>query len=354
MFTQSTFAAAAVTLVANVVVGADDPLPCVPMGELYPTGEELCETMWDDAFEVVDDADGYTMWPFDEVNPNDDVSEKRNLSGADKKCYLDDFFHKAVPGPEPLDNECGVFRGNACCNASNVPGPEALQAAYGANYRWDRCGKLSPQCERFFVQEACFYECDANNGYWRKFVDESVVKMPDNDTGRFVYNPKCNSRDETEWDDIAENGKSPTGEEFYKNNKAYCNNTEHNRWQLWKTPIKRSYCKNWHAACKNDLFCGIKDGSYFKCARLAPVPAPKIEKVEVLSDGATAGITIAVLLVAVAVAVIVYMAVKERSGEPVFEKLPEQDDDEKVEMDRDEDLKESAYYSSLHENEISI
>ena len=25
------------------------------------------------------------------------------------------------------------------------------------NFQWDRCGPLSQECERFFVQEACFY-----------------------------------------------------------------------------------------------------------------------------------------------------------------------------------------------------
>ena len=47
--------------------------------------------------------------------------------------------------------------------------------AYGAGYEWDRCGKLSQACERFFVQEACLYECDPNIGNYRKCTDAQVV-----------------------------------------------------------------------------------------------------------------------------------------------------------------------------------
>ena len=40
--------------------------------------------------------------------------------------------------------------------------PMALNEAYGEGYEWDRCGKMSQACERFFVQEAwsvCLHAC---------------------------------------------------------------------------------------------------------------------------------------------------------------------------------------------------
>lgn len=32
-----------------------------------------------------------------------------------------------------------------------------LRGILEENFQWDRCGPLSQECERFFVQEACFY-----------------------------------------------------------------------------------------------------------------------------------------------------------------------------------------------------
>ena len=42
---------------------------------------------------------------------------------------------------------------------------------YGDEYRWDRCGTLSPKCQQHFVDEACFYECDHHAGKFRMHAD---------------------------------------------------------------------------------------------------------------------------------------------------------------------------------------
>ena len=36
---------------------------------------------------------------------------------------------------------------------------ETIMQAYGPEYHWDRCGKLSPQCEMYFLYEVCIYVC---------------------------------------------------------------------------------------------------------------------------------------------------------------------------------------------------
>jgi len=38
---------------------------------------------------------------------------------------------------------------------------------------------LSDECEQFFIEESCFYECDKNLGKWRKFADckETTTKF---------------------------------------------------------------------------------------------------------------------------------------------------------------------------------
>merc|ERR1712070_193791 len=115
---------------------------------------------------------------------------------------------------------CHPWKENACCAHETVMTSQKLKEGYGKEYHWDRCGPLSPECERFFVQESCFYECDPNAGLYRKFHPS-------------VYNES---------------------------------NPDHNEWQMANMPIKASYCDAWFNACRNDKFCASGGGSYFSCA----------------------------------------------------------------------------------------
>merc|ERR1719456_1691905 len=123
------------------------------------------------------------MWFFDSENPNDATSKslgKLEPSGHDT-CHLQ-YFHKDEPGPEPeAFTECHPWKENACCVHDTVETHEKLKTGYGKEYHWDRCGPLTPECERFFVQEACFYECDPNAGLFRKWGPNGVD----------AYDPKC-------------------------------------------------------------------------------------------------------------------------------------------------------------------
>lgn len=179
--------------------------------------------MWDGAFSYeLNETNAYTMWFFEAQNPNDAIAKrlgKLNESGHDV-CHLS-YFHKDEPGPEP-DNftECHPWKDNACCNHETVMTAQKLKEGYGAEYHWDRCGKLSQECERFFVQEACFYECEPNAGLYRK------------------------------WHPSIHNSSNP----------------DHNEWQMFKMPIKASYCDAWFTACRKDKFCASAGGSYRSCA----------------------------------------------------------------------------------------
>jgi folate receptor len=280
---------------------------CKRFDEIYLTGKELCENMWDGAFSYeTNEANAYTMWFFDAQNPNDATAKslgKLNASGHDT-CHLS-YFHKDVPGPEPENfTECHPWKQNACCNHQTVMTDETLNQGYGKEYRWDRCGKLSPECERFFVQEACFYECDPNAGLYRKWHPS-------------VYDPS---------------------------------NTAHNEWQMFKMPIKASYCDAWFTACRKDKFCASAGGSYFSCAaeykqvdaiqlaadlklaqekqkqaELATAEAEKA-KLEAESDGVStvaivigfsvAGVFILALLLCGSI-----LIMREKAGKPVFGRL---------------------------------
>jgi len=300
-------------------------IECSTMGDIYKDGTDLCETMWDGSFEVVDDDDGYTMWFFesDGRNPNDELSALRNLTGANNQCFLD-YLHKEVPTRESL-NECHVFEGSACCYTENVTDPETINRNYGPGYHWDRCGKLSEQCERFFVQEACMYECDPNVGYFRKFKDPKVGFV-DGDSERREYNPKCNPGDYSAYDDIDPNNwSSPTGEKYLKEHSSECGKMAHNKWRLYKMPIKRSYCDSWYAACKRDFFCS--KGNFFadECIQVVPEEPEEVVVEEVFSLGAIIGIATALTLFVIAGVVIVFLIYKERAGKPVFVLLEETD-----------------------------
>jgi folate receptor len=250
---------------------------CSQFHEIYADGTELCEVMWGGAFEVTDDEENaYTMWFFDtDNNPNDAITKR--LLGDDSlpdQCGLK-YFHKDTPSPEGDGMaECHPWKDNACCHSDTVGSVDTIRESYGEGFEWDRCGPMSQACERFFIQEACFYECEPNAGLYRKYDDEtqSIETHPD-----------------------------------------------FNLWQMSKMPIKKSYCDAWYTACYNDYFCG--SGDFWECDAHYWT---KLEEENANKDGADGadGLTIALSVVgavaAISVAVTVYLVYREKSGAPVF------------------------------------
>merc|ERR1712129_411948 len=125
------------------------------------------------------------------------------------------------------------WKRHGCCRQEMVANQNALKEAYGYEYEWDRCGPLQPECEKFFIYEACFYECDANVGLYRKFPEA-------------VYDPRCDK-------------KTPA----YNSTFAQETACKHNAWEIVHMPIKASFCDAWFHACKDDLFCASEDGNIF-------------------------------------------------------------------------------------------
>jgi folate receptor len=307
--------------------GASQPV-CRPFHEIYDGGREICENMWGGAFTYEEDeSQAYTMWFFDATNPNDALSQQNgHITDEHEVCHLQ-YFHKDAPGPEPETfTECLPWKDDACCAQSTVMSAQTIKEAYGAEYHWDRCGPLSPECERFFVQEACFYECDPNAGYYRRW-DASV------------YDARC--------DQYAEG---------YDATYAEAQGCDHNTWQMHQMPIKASYCDAWFRACRNDLFCSSDDGDYFSCAaeyaiideaaelqqQLAAnqaildearqnVTLARREAAEAAEAGESEEDNLPLLIGLVALGVValcscsgaMYLIRREKSGKPVFGKLLE-------------------------------
>eukprot|EP00954_Amorphochlora_amoebiformis_P021314 1345599-Amorphochlora_amoeboformis.AAC.1 len=100
--------------------------------------------MWDGAFVVSDNyTASYTMWHFEDQNPNEAVSQTLHPTGNTSVCNLQ-YFHKTLPTPEGPDfTECHPWKNEACCTIQTADATN-LNTAYGPTYRWDRCGALSP------------------------------------------------------------------------------------------------------------------------------------------------------------------------------------------------------------------
>ena len=116
---------------------------------------------------------------------------------------------KEYRSPNVNMTECQAFESNACCPDREVSSPEVLNNLNGPTFRWDRCGPLSQSCERFFVQEACFYQCDSNVGLWQLYPKAAF------NTSEYEY----------------ENIELP----------------QYNTWQIHDMPIRGDYCDLWCA-----------------------------------------------------------------------------------------------------------
>ena len=273
-------------------------LQCKTFAQIYADGKALCENIFSNSFKYVPTTDpayanAYTMWFFTTENPNNAVSQalmaNSNISSSQypnpDQCYLKvegyvgteyEQEFKVDVSPDPNMTECQPYISNACCPAAVVSSPNVINQAYGPQYRWDRCGQLSQSCERFFVQEACFYQCDQSVGYWRMF--------PPN--GYDASNPNAN------------------------------------RWEILNMPIKGDYCDAWFEACRYDAFCSDDSGDFFACAHvLEAQQANATASAAPLSGGAIAGIVIACVVLLVLLVLVTVMVHRERRGDPLFGKI---------------------------------
>merc|ERR1712032_1211590 len=275
--------------------------------------------MWNGAFTYeADESKAYTMWYFDAQNPNDAVARSLDKLGAAEHdtCFLQ-YFHKTAPGPESDDfTECHPWKENACCAHGTVETYTKLKEGYGAEYHWDRCGPLSQACERFFVQEACFYECDPNAGLYRKYNSS-------------VYDPRC--------DEYADG---------YDESFSKAQNCAHNTWQMHGMPIKASFCDAWFNACRKDKFCAHDDGDFLSCAAVyekVDLEAKKLNETqrevealkkenedlkdeEGLSTAALVGIIVPSVIAVLGLCLSCVLIRQEKQGKPMFGRLIEDRD----------------------------
>jgi len=269
--------ARAVGLFLLLARGASAWGSCRKFSEIYASGQEMCEVLWADAFEyTADESAAYTMWFFDQVNPNNAVAASLGKIENPQTCELQ-YFHKSVgsnageyatgvsaaPSPEgDTFTECHPWKENACCHEAVVTTPTAINEAYGEGFHWDRCGTLSEACERFFVQEACFYECSPHAGQYRRYSNGEAFafyawSQIDGNPGDPFY---AYAADDPMYDGTFEHEGVTYNKSVFYGDGLY----GPNQWQMYKMPIKASYCDAMYTACAHDYFCG--GGGYFDCA----------------------------------------------------------------------------------------
>ena len=191
-------------------------------------------------------------------------------------CMLQ-YYHKqgddgsyAAPSPENKDaHECHPWKDNACCHSATVNSVTAINEAYGEGYHWDRCGPLSNACEQFFIQEACFYECSPHAGSYRRYDDKTVAAfaafMAETGTGEGPCYTGVYDKDDAMYQGTFEHDGATYQKSVFYGDGCY----GPNRWQMYKMPIKASYCDAFYTACMDDHFCaaaGESGGSFFGCA----------------------------------------------------------------------------------------
>ena len=266
--------ATTLSLLAASAFGWDE---CKPFKEIYTSGKELCENMWSDSFVYEQDEDAaYAMWFFDQVNPNNAIASSLGKEESPDMCMLQ-YLHKqgddgsyAAPSPESdASHECYPWKDNACCHSATVNSATAINEAYGPGYHWDRCGPMSNACEQFFIQEACFYECSPHAGSYRRYDDKTVAAfaafMAETGTGEGPCYTGVYDKDDAMYQGTFEHDGATYQKSVFYGDGCY----GPNRWQMYKMPIKASYCDAFYTACMDDHFCaaaGESGGSFFGCA----------------------------------------------------------------------------------------
>jgi len=193
---------------------------CQTFGDIFENAQGLCDVLWGGAFYYSEDLGNCVVWDFGLTmgNPNQYVQKIPYTESFCNQTYILNYPPapaKTANEPQCLANReystpkqtsglknCPQYGEMSCCGISidaavipNAPNTTFL------GYNWTGCGPMSAACEKFFVAQACYFECDP---YQSAFANPAFV--------------------------------SPS--------------------TFFGIPICQSYCNDWFEACKDDYTCG--------------------------------------------------------------------------------------------------
>ncbi|XP_014666939.1 PREDICTED: folate receptor gamma-like [Priapulus caudatus] len=107
---------------------------------------------------------------------------------------MDGINHKKAPSVEELYGQCKPWASNACCTYNTTKEFQTNPTWYDMD--WNHCKiPLSQSCKKHFMQDLCFYECEANLGPWLKNVSMNIRNE------KFIDVPLCRSECDNWWND---------------------------------------------------------------------------------------------------------------------------------------------------------
>lgn len=123
--------------------------------------------------------------------PSLEGHERNTLDDYVNTC-LDGKHHKLKPGPEgTLFKQCAPWKKRSCCRENST---RKMHTEDWYNFSWHHCARLSPQCQSYFIQDLCFYECTPNGGPW--IVQDNQMKIRNE---RYFNLPLCSDECNNWW-----------------------------------------------------------------------------------------------------------------------------------------------------------
>ena len=104
---------------------------------------------------------------------------------AGQICHLQ-YYHNEIAQPLNLTGSlCSAWSDNSCCSSSTAHLHQYDQADAAGHYDGDGfgisdCGVPSLACQKWFLAEACLYECDVNAGRYRHHSGDAACAADNN------------------------------------------------------------------------------------------------------------------------------------------------------------------------------
>lgn len=88
---------------------------------------------------------------------------------------LPGLFHKKTSSPASDDYaECKAWNADTCCTANFTQALNKTRVRELYGFHWGHCKNVSKKCEKFLIEEECFYQCEPRLFRWH--VTNATIK----------------------------------------------------------------------------------------------------------------------------------------------------------------------------------